>query len=88
MYVVRLIGVMRVCEVPDEFLGFVEFQARLEQRFPADDELVALLIVEGTESIFPVFLKDLDIDKLEDTLRRQETEIPPEVKRELKTLAR
>jgi hypothetical protein len=85
MYVVRLIGIMRVGDVPDEFRGFVEFQGRLEQRHPADDELVALLIVEGTESIFPVFLKDLDLSVVEETLRKQETAIPPEVKRELST---
>jgi hypothetical protein len=83
MYVVRLIGIMRVGEVPDEFRGFVEFQARLEQRHPADWELVALLIVEGTESVFPVFLKDLDLSRVEETLSRQETVMPPEVRREL-----
>ena len=88
MYTARLIGVMRYGEVPDEFRGFVEFQASLEKRSPAYDDPVALLIVEGTESIHPVFLKDVDVDEVEERLGKLQTALPPGVKAELRALAR
>ncbi|HIH00608.1 TPA: DUF749 family protein [Thermoplasmata archaeon] len=76
MHVARLLAVTEVRNVPPEIRPFVEFRAAVEERELADDEKVALLVIETTSCYIPVFLKEPEsMEELEKRLADQDAQL-------------
>jgi len=58
MHVARLVVVTEMKNVPPEMRPFVEFKAAVQERTVAEDEIVAVLVVDTTTCYIPVFLKE------------------------------
>ncbi len=81
MYLVDLVGMFGVDAIPPELKGFVDFQAKLENRSLTGQEQVALLVVRNTESYIAVFMDDLEgLDELDARLLRQESKLSEETR--------
>ena len=84
MYQVNLVSVFHTDNVPDEYRGFVNFQAEREGKELEGKERVAILVVENTESYIPVFVDDLeDIGELEERLERQHARMAPSTRNQI-----
>lgn len=82
MYQAHLIGVYSQQEMPEDLQGFVEFQAKMEDRQLGRNERVAMLVITGTSSYVPVFIEALgDLKDLDRRLALQDAEMD-EVTRE------
>lgn len=76
MHRVDLVDIFRADQLPDEYRGFVNFQAALDEREVSSDERVAILVVENTACYIPVFLDGEEtLQELEERLRDQEAEM-------------
>jgi hypothetical protein len=57
VYIAKLVSVAKYKNITDKLKPFVHFQSSFENFEIEDEDKVAILQVEGTESYFPVFLK-------------------------------
>ncbi|GAF77515.1 unnamed protein product [marine sediment metagenome] len=76
----KLVSIGKVADVDKELLSFVEFKASFIEKELKGTENVALLLVEGTKSYFPVFLDDISIGELEKQLREMDVELDKETR--------
>ena len=84
MHKVNLVAITEVKNVPPDIRPFVSFRADVEERTLADDDLVAVLVVDTTTSYIPVFLKDPPAMKdLEELLARQDAQLTSEARNAL-----
>lgn len=75
-YNARLVAITEVANVPPNLIAFVHFKAAMEKRVLKQNEKVAILQIEGTESYFPIFLDGKpSLKKLETDLEKQETKL-------------
>ena len=76
MHVARIMAITEVKNVPPDIRPFVEFKAAVEERKLAEDELVAVLVIDTTTCYVPVFLKDpAPIEQLERELASQDAKL-------------
>jgi hypothetical protein len=76
MHVARLVAVTEVRNVPPDIRPFVDFRAAMEEREVDEGEKVAILVIEGTSSYIPVFLKDpVSLAELEERLAEQDAKL-------------
>lgn len=81
MHLARLVSISRAEEIPEQFRGFVNFQANMEGHEVVEKEKVAMLVIEGTSCYVPVFLDRMKrIEDLELRLAEQEAEMPQDVR--------
>lgn len=71
----KLVSISKVADIDEELMPFVEFKASLIEKELSGTENVALLLVEGTNSYFPVFLDDTGIEELEKQLQEIDVEL-------------
>jgi hypothetical protein len=77
----RLVSISKAEEIPEQFKGFVNFQANLEGHEVSKEEKVALLVIEGTSCYVPVFLDRMkSIKELERRLADQQAQMPEDTK--------
>jgi hypothetical protein len=81
LHLVRLVTISRADEMPEQFKGFVNFQANLEGHEVSKEEKVAILVIEGTSCYVPVFLDRMKgIEELEKRLAGQQAQMPEDTK--------
>lgn len=81
MHRANLVAIAKVRDVPPDIRPFVSFRAEVEGRTVADDDMVAVLVIDTTTSYIPVFLKDPPtMADLEEMLRRQDATLTAEAK--------
>ncbi|MDD1768078.1 MAG: DUF749 family protein [Methanomassiliicoccales archaeon] len=81
MHLARLVSISRAEEIPEQFRGFVNFQANMEGHEVSEKEKVAMLVIEGTSCYVPVFLDRMKrIEDLELRLAEQQAEMPQDVR--------
>ncbi len=81
MYLARLVTISTVEQMPEQFQGFLNFQANLEGHEASKKEKVALLVIEGTSCYVPVFLDRLkEIREIEERLAEQQAEMNEETR--------
>ena len=82
VYIAKLVSVAKIKNVTDKLKPFVFFQSNLEKLEITDEDKVAILQIEGTESYFPIFLKtNPTIKEIEDKLANQETKLNSDAKK-------
>jgi hypothetical protein len=80
-HIAKLVTVCAINKVPDHLMSFVNFHAQLEGIKYEDSEKVAILQVEGTQSFSVFFVeRDLTIEKIEEKLQAQDTELNAEAR--------
>jgi len=72
MHVARVVVVTQVKNAPPETRPFIEFKAAVQGRTVAEDELVAVLVIDTTTCYIPVFLREPG--KLEDLEKELEAQ--------------
>jgi len=73
LHLARLVSISRAEEIPEQFRGFVNFQANMEGHEVSEKEKVAMLVIEGTSCYVPVFLDRMKrIEDLELRLAEQQ----------------
>ena len=76
VYVAKLVTVAKYKNITDKLKPFVNFRSGLENIEITDDDKIAILQIEGTESYFPVFLKtNPTIQEVEAKLAKLETRL-------------
>jgi hypothetical protein len=81
VYLARLVTISRAEQIPEQFKGFLTFQADLEGHEISKKEKVALLVIEGTSCYVPVFLDRLkEIREIEERLAEQQAEMNEETR--------
>ena len=84
VYIAKLVTVAKYKNITDKLKPFVHFQSTLEKLELSDDDRIALLQIEGTESYFPVFLETKPtIDDIEAKLAKQETKLNTDARKML-----
>jgi hypothetical protein len=82
VYIAKLVSVAKYKNITDKLKPFVHFQSSFENFEIEDEDKVAILQVEGTESYFPVFLKTKPtIEEIEDKLAQQDTKLNSDAKK-------
>ncbi|HIJ00648.1 MAG: hypothetical protein PWQ88_557 [Candidatus Methanomethylophilaceae archaeon] len=71
---VRLVGVFPADAIPVPYQGFVRHRAFVQGRDESEGD-VAVLVIDGTTSFFAVFLDDLDLEEVGESLRKQNAEL-------------
>ncbi len=80
-HIAKLVTVCAIDKVPDHLMSFVNFHAQLEGIEPVETEKIAILQVEGTQSFSVFFIeRDLTIEKVEDKLKAQDTDLNAEAR--------
>jgi len=80
-HIAKLVTVCAVNKVPEHLMSFVNFHAQLEGVEPEETEKIAILQVEGTQSFSVFFIeRDLKIEKVEEKLKAQDTELNAEAR--------
>ena len=81
-YVAKFVTVAAYKNITDQLKPFVNYHSTLENIEVSDDDKIAILQIEGTESYFPIFLKtEPTIEQIEEKLARQETRLNAEAKK-------
>lgn len=82
VYIARFITVAAYKNITDKLKPFVNFHSSLENIEFEEDDKIALLQIEGTESYFPIFLKTKPtIEQIESKLAKQDTKLNTETKK-------
>lgn len=81
-YIAKLVAVAKYKNLTDKFKPFVHFHSELENVEVSDNDRIAVLQIDGTESYFPIFLKtNLTIEQIEEKLQKQETKLNSEARK-------
>jgi hypothetical protein len=82
MHKANLVAITEVRNLPPDILPFVHFRADVEERQLAEDELVAVLVIDTTTSYIPIFLKEptQSLAEVEKSLANQDAELTSESK--------
>ncbi len=81
-YVAKLITVSKFKNITDKLKPFVHFHSGMEDIELSEDDKIAMLQIEGTESYFPIFLKNKPtIKEIEEKLAKQETVLNKDARR-------
>ena len=79
MHIARIMAITEVKNVPPDIRPFVEFKAAVEDRKLAEDEKVAVLVIDTTTCYIPVFLKNpMPLEQLEQELAGQDAKLTPD----------
>ena len=82
VYIAKLVTVSKYKNITDNLKPFVAFHSNLEDLEISDDDKIAILQIEGTDSYFPVFLKTKpSIEEIEAKLAKQETKLNVDAKK-------
>jgi hypothetical protein len=81
-YIAKLVSVAKYKNITTKLKPFVEFQSTLEKLELDEDDEVAILQIEGTESYLAIFLSTKPtIDDIESKLASQETKLNNDAKK-------
>ena len=58
VYIAKIVTVSKYKNITDKFKPFINFHGDLENLEISDEDKIAILQIEGTESYFPIFLKE------------------------------
>ena len=84
-YIAKLVSVAKFENITDKLKPFVGFHSELEKVKVEDEDKIAILQIEGTESFFPIFLKTKPtIEDIEAKLAKQETKLNAEARKLLR----
>ena len=76
VHIAKLITVTQLPNIPSHLVPFVQFHAQLEGIEVKDDEKIAIIQIEGTQSYHAFFLdRKLTLQDLEEKLKAQDTEL-------------
>lgn len=85
VYTARLVTITEVKSVSQELLPFIRFRAMFENVELRENEKVAVLRIEGTDSFLPVFIeRGKSMKALEQELKGLETEMDAKTRDALK----
>lgn len=80
-YIAKLVTVSAFKNLTDKYKPFVYYHSSLEDIEVDDDDKIALLQIEGTESYFPIFLKTKPtIEQIEEKMSKLKTQLNSETK--------
>jgi hypothetical protein len=75
-YIAKMVTVAKYKNITDKLKPFVGFHSGLEDIEIEDNDKIAILQIEGTESYFPIFLKTKPtIEQIEEKLAKQDTKL-------------
>ena len=81
-YIAKFVTVAEYKNITDKLKPFVNFHSGLDNIEIADNDKIAILQIEGTQSYFPIFLKtNPTIKQVEAKLKKQETRLNSETKK-------
>jgi hypothetical protein len=70
MFIATLVGIFKLEEVPQEYGPFVRYKASLENKDISDNDEIAILKIQGTQSKHVLFLDSYkNIVEIEDELK-------------------
>ncbi|QUH23871.1 DUF749 domain-containing protein [Methanobacterium alkalithermotolerans] len=76
MFIATLAGIFNLKDLPEEYSSFVQYKASLEKRDIEDNDEIAILAIQGTESYHVLFLKAYNnIREIEDELKLADAKI-------------
>jgi hypothetical protein len=76
VYIAKLVTVAKFKNITDKLKPFVHYHSNLENIEVSDDDQIAILQIENTESYFPIFLKNKpSIEDIEEKLAKQESRL-------------
>jgi hypothetical protein len=81
-YIAKMVTVAKYKNITDKLKPFVGFHSGLEEIEINDDDKIVILQIEGTESYFPIFLKNKPtIEQIEKKLAKQDTKLNVETRK-------
>lgn len=81
-YIAKLVTVSKFKNITDNLKPFVHFHSEMEKVDVSDNDKIAVLQIEGTESYFPIFLKAKPtIEQVEAKLAKQDTKLNAEARK-------
>lgn len=81
-YIAKLVSVAKYKNITTKLKPFVEFQSSLDQIDLEENDEIAVLQIEGTESYIAIFLKTKPtIEQIESKLEKQETKLNVDAKK-------
>jgi len=81
-YIAKLVSIAKYKNLTDKFKPFVHFHSELENVEILDNDRIAILQIESTESYFPIFLKTKPtIEQIEEKLTKQKTKLNSEARK-------
>jgi hypothetical protein len=84
-FVAKLVTVAKFKNLTDNLKPFVHFQGSLEDVEVQEDDEIAMLQIDTTDSYFPIFLKlKPTIEEIEEKLSKQEAILNSDAKNMLK----
>ena len=81
VHIAKLITITELPNVPSHMIPFVQFHAQLEGIELKEDEKIAILQIEGTQSFQAFFLdRKITLEDIEKKLKAQDTELNVDAK--------
>jgi hypothetical protein len=75
-YIARLVTVAAYKNITNELKPFVDFQSNLQNVEISDEDKIAILQIETTDSYYPIFLKtNPTMKQVEEQLAKQKTKL-------------
>ena len=81
VHIAKLITVTKLPNVPSHLMPFVQFHAQLEGIELEDNEKLAIIQIEGTQSYLAIFLdRSITMQDIESKLKAQDTKLNVEAR--------
>ncbi len=76
MFIATLAGIFKYSEIPEEYSSFVDFKVGLEKKEIKDDDEIAILNIQGTESYHVLLLDSYtNIQEIKDELKAADAKV-------------
>ncbi len=81
VHIAKLVTVTELNNIPQHLMPFVQFHAQLEGVEIKDDEKIAIIQIEGTQSFQAIFIeRKVTLQDIVEKLRSQDTELNADAK--------
>ncbi len=82
VYIAKIITVAKYKNITEKLKPFVNFHSGVEKLDISNEDEIAILQIEGTESYYPIFLKTKPtIEQIEARLEKLETKLNSDAKK-------